>query len=74
MFPTLVSDFLSGGYIINTAFYRLFPEDGDDHARLFRANVKTLECHGRLKQVELRRFPQIGFDEDGAVSVHKVLK
>ncbi|XP_048240556.1 methyltransferase-like protein 27 [Haliotis rufescens] len=73
-FEELIRIIKPGGYIINTAFYCLFPEDGDDHARLYRANVKTLECHGRLKQVELRRFPQIGFDADGAVSVHKVLK
>ncbi|XP_071096667.1 methyltransferase-like protein 27 [Haliotis cracherodii] len=62
-----------GGYIINTAFYNLFPDDGDVKAVVFRENMKTLESQGKWKQVELRRFPEVVPGNEVAVSIHKVL-
>ncbi|XP_071096668.1 methyltransferase-like protein 27 [Haliotis cracherodii] len=62
-----------GGYIINTAFYNLFPDDGDVKAVIFRENMKTLESQGKWKQVELRRFPEVILGNEVAVSIHKVL-
>ncbi|XP_071097601.1 methyltransferase-like protein 27 isoform X2 [Haliotis cracherodii] len=61
------------GYIINTAFYDLFSDNGDDKAVSLRENMKTLEYQGKWKQMELKRFPEAAVGSDVGVSVHKVL-
>ncbi|XP_046560413.1 methyltransferase-like protein 27 [Haliotis rubra] len=73
-FEELIRITKPGGYIINTAYSRLFSDDGDAEAVVFRENTKTLVSQGKWKQVELTLFHQTFFDSDGAVSVHKVLK
>ncbi|XP_071084643.1 methyltransferase-like protein 27 [Haliotis cracherodii] len=61
------------GYIINTSFYKIFPEDGDAVAAIYRRNVKALESEGKWKQVQLRHFKGYLFGDDGGVAVHQVL-
>ncbi|XP_067652684.1 methyltransferase-like protein 27 [Haliotis asinina] len=72
-FEELIRIVKPGGYIINTSFYKLFPEDGDAVAAVYRRNVKALECEGKWKQVQLRRFKGYLFGDDGGVAVFKVL-
>ncbi|XP_048254694.1 uncharacterized protein LOC124127551 [Haliotis rufescens] len=72
-FEELIRIVKPGGYIINTSFYKLFPEDGDAVAAIFRRNVKALESEGKWKRVQLRHFKGYLFGDDGGVAVHQVL-
>ncbi|XP_071084631.1 methyltransferase-like protein 27 [Haliotis cracherodii] len=72
-FEELIRIVKPGGYIINTVYNKLFSDDGDAEAVIFRDNMKTLESQGKWKQVELRRFKGYVCGDDGAVLVTKVL-
>ncbi|XP_046346908.1 methyltransferase-like protein 27 [Haliotis rufescens] len=72
-FEELIRIVKPGGYIINTVYHKLFSDDGDAEAVIFRDNMKTLESQGKWKQVELRRFKGYVSGDDGAVFVTKVL-
>ncbi|XP_048254886.1 methyltransferase-like protein 27 isoform X1 [Haliotis rufescens] len=72
-FEELIRIVKPGGYIVNTANIKLFPEDGDEHAKIFRSNMKTLTIQGKWEQFQFRRFKEYVEGEDGVVSTHRVL-
>ncbi|XP_046375180.2 methyltransferase-like protein 27 [Haliotis rufescens] len=72
-FEELIRIVKTGGYIINATYYKVFPEDGDEHTQMFRSNMKTLTTQGKWEQFQFRRFKEYVQGEDGAVSTHTVL-